>query len=61
MCRMVIILTQDRPEVFGDTPPPSVNVPGTRCHAWALSSPPLFALRRGVKQYPGPHGRNAQP
>ena len=46
-----------QPEVRCDTPPPSGNDPGYPLPCMGvIEPPPGFALRRGVKRYPEPHG-----
>ena len=40
---------------WGGNPPPAVIL-GTATMLGCDRAPPWFALRRGMKQYPGPHG-----
>ena len=52
----VEILTQV-PAWGGNPPPPPCGCPGYPLPCLGvIKPPPWFALRRGVKRYPGPHG-----
>ena len=56
LCVGMDSLTQNQPEVRYDTPP-SGDGPGYPLPCLGvIEPPPGFALRRGVKRYPEPHG-----